>query len=206
MATLTVTTREKSSSLAVERKRKQGILPIALIRKSNETELVEAPNESLKEAMIGQTGLAMFDLTKGDEKLKVVVKDVQRDPSTRRVVHVSLQEILLTDVIKVPVPVKIIGEPPSVAKRAATLMTPMNTVEVQAQVSNLPEAITVDVSRLRQNDKVLVSDLDLGEGVSFLCSPGTVLAATKQLRGMADFDDDAAFAALDAAATQTETE
>lgn len=202
MATLTVQTREQASSNATNRLRKSGVVPMALIRKSTNTELIQATNEELKACMTGHSGLAMFDINTGSATMRVVVKDVQRNAATRRVEHVTVQEILDTDIIKVPVPVKIVGEPPSVTKRASTIMIPMSQLMIQSSVKDLPDSIVVNVARMRQNDKILASDLKWPEGVTPLCSPGTVLAATKQLRGMTSFDDDAAFAALDAAAAK----
>jgi len=206
MATLTAEPREQSSTNATNRLRKTGMLPMAVIRKNQVTELIQAPNVDVKACIEGQKGLATFDMVHGSETLRVVVKDVQRDAVTRKVIHITVQEILDTDIVKVPVPIKVIGEPPSVTKRAATLMIPMAQITIQSMVKALPDAIEVNVSRMRQNDKILVSDLAWADGVVALTSPGTVLAATKQLRGMAAFDDDAAFAALDKEAAKAAEE
>jgi large subunit ribosomal protein L25 len=206
MATLKAEPRAQVSSAATNRLRHSGQLPMALIRKSNETVLIQAEREQLKEILSGQHGLLQADLDLAGEKMKVVVKDAQRDTVSRRILHMTVQEVLGTDVIKVQVPVKIEGEPLAVTKKMATLMTPMSTVPVQAQVSSLPDAIIVNVSGMRQNDKIAASDMKLPEGAVFLCSPDTVLAATKQLRGMADFDDVAAPAAEESAEEAPATE
>ncbi len=201
MAILQVQTRPKTSSAEQNRLRAKGILPMALITKTEGTRLIQATAEAVKAAVSEKTGLAMFDIEQDGEKtIRVVMKDVQRNPVTRRVIHMTVQEILETDVMKVNVPVKIVGEPPSVAKRAATIVIPMKTLELQAKVTSVPDSIEVNVSRMRQNDRIVAEDMPLPEGVSLLSSPQTVLAATKQMRGMPDFDDDAAFAAMDKAA------
>ncbi|MBX3112315.1 MAG: 50S ribosomal protein L25 [Fimbriimonadaceae bacterium] len=189
MATLKAEPRSQVSSAATNRLRNSGQLPMALIRKSNETVLIQAEREAVKEVLSGQHGLLQATLALGGEEMKVVVKDSQRDPVSRRILHMTVQEVLGTDVIKVQVPVKVEGEPLAVTKKSATLMVPMSTVPVQAQVSALPDAIVVNVQGMKQNDKIAASDITLPDGVTFLCSPDTVLASTKQLRGMADFDD-----------------
>ena len=205
MATLTAQPREKATKTETGRLRKSGVLPLALIRKTNETQLIQATNIDLKVVMHGKGGLIMFDLEHGSEKMKVVVKDVQRNSVTRRVEHITVQEILDTDIFKVPIPIRVVGEPPSVTKRSSTLMVPMMELTVQAEVKSLPDGIVVDVSRMRQNDKITVGDMTWGSGVTPISSPGTVLAATKQLRGMAEFDDDAAFAVMDKSDGKPET-
>ncbi len=189
MATLKAEPRAQTSSAATNRLRESGHLPMALIRKSHETVLIQAVREEVKEVLSGQHGLLQADLDLSGEKLKVVVKHTQRDPVSRKILHLTFQEVLGTDVIKIDVPVHIEGEPVPVTKKLCTLMVPMTTVLLQGEVRSLPEAIVVNVSGMDQNDKISASDITLPDGVHFLCSPDTVLASTKQLRGMADFEE-----------------
>ena len=207
MATLKAEPRAKTSSAATNRLRHSGQLPMALIRKSNETVLIQAEQSDVKEALSGQHGLLQATLDLSGETMKVIFKEAQRDPVSHKVLHMTVQEVLGTDVVKVQVPVKIEGEPLAVTKKAATLMAPMSTVPVQAEVNALPETIVVNVSKMKQNDKISASDITLPKGAQFLCSPDTVLAATKQLRGMADLDEaaPAAAEAEEAAAPAEET-
>jgi len=189
MATLQVESRNQASSAEVNRLRANGILPMALITKTEGTRLIQAPIPAIKDVISQTKGLVMFDLEDGKDKMRVVMKAVQRHPSTRRVLHMTVQEIKDTDIIKVPIPVNLVGEPVAVTKKLATLMAPMSQLEVQAQVSRLPDSITIDVSELKQNDKITVSDVPLPEGVIAISSPDAVLASTKQLRGMSDLED-----------------
>lgn len=192
MATLQVESRIQASSAEVNRLRSAGVMPMALITKKEGTRLIQAPVADLKEVISQTKGLIMFDLEEGKNKMRVVMKGVQRHPSTRKVLHMTVQEVLDTDTIKVAIPITITGEPVAVTKRAATLIVPMNQLEVQAVVSKLPDSIVVDVSELGQNDKVVVGDIKLPDGVNALSSPEAVVASTKQLRGMSDIEDGAA--------------
>ena len=190
MATLQVEPREKSSSAATNRLRKSGTLPMALLSKKDGTKLIQANRVELRDLFASITGLAMFDIEGKDGKSRVMLKDVQRDPVTRRVTHVTVQEVEAGDVVKVHIPVHVEGTPSAVTKKVATLMTPTNQIFIQAAVKDLPERISVDASDLGQNDRISVSDLKLGGDVTILTSGDTVLAATKQLRGMADMGEE----------------
>lgn len=191
MATLQVEPREKASSAAANRLRNGGTMPMALLTKKDGTKLIQANRAELKELFGSITGLAMFDIEGKSGKSRVMLKDVQRDPVTRKVTHVTVQEVEPSDIVKVHIPVHVEGVPAAVTKKVATLMTPTNQIFIQAAVKDLPERITVDASGLGQNDRVAVSDLGLGDSVTILTSGDTVLAATKQLRGMADMGDEA---------------
>lgn len=186
MATLQVEVREKASSAAVQRLRNEGIMPIALLTKTEGTKLIQAPRVKIREIVDSISGLTIFDVDGHGDKIQVILKEVQRDPATRQVIHVTLQEILDTDVIKANIPVKIEGTPEAVAKRQATLMIPMTQLAVKGKVSDLPDEVLVDVSEMEQNDRIIVSSLSGYDAIEFLTSPETVLATTKQLRGQAE--------------------
>lgn len=190
MATLQLTTREDASSAGTRRLRRDGVLPMALIAKGGETKKVQADRLDTKHLFHDITGVAIFDVAiDGGSPTRVIMKDVQRDPVSRKVSHLTVMEINEDDVVKVYVPVVVEGTPAAVAKRSATLMVPMNQLEIKAKVKDLPEQIIVDASNMKQNDKIVVGDLKLGDGVEFLTSDQTVLASTKQLRGMSAMDE-----------------
>lgn len=184
-----VVTRPKTSSLAVNRLRKEGILPMALIEKGNGTRLIQAPVAHVKAVLSGKDGLKIFPLTldSGSREMRVVVKEIRRHEVTHKVTTMVLQEVVDEDKIRIAVPVSYSGTPKAVAKNVASLITPVSTLLVQAKVKDLPDSVQIDCSKMKQNDRILVQDLNLPEGVSALSSPDTVVASTVQLRGMADF-------------------
>jgi len=190
MATLQLKTREDMSSAGTRRLRRDGVLPMALIAKGGETKKVQADRVEIRTMFNDITGVAIFEVKIDDGKnTHVMMKDVQRDPVSRQVTHMTVMEITDEDVVKVFVPVTVEGTPKAVAKRMATLMVPMNQLEIKAKVKDLPDVITVDTSNMGQNDKIVVGDLKMGDKIEFLNSDATVLASTKQLRGMGTMDD-----------------
>ncbi len=192
MSTIAVTTRPKSSSAAVERLRKEGILPMAILRRSRTTDLIQANARELRDVLSGKDGLKIFPLeVEGGDKMKVVVKQIDRHPITRKVTTMVLQEVQDTDVIKISIPIVSSGTPKAVAKNQAALIQGTSTVDVQGMVKDLPDTINVDLSRMKQNDRILLGEVPLPEGVVFITSTEAVIASTVQMRGMADFKDDA---------------
>lgn len=190
MATLELSNREDLSSAGVGRLRRDGVLPMALIAKGGVTKKVQADRAQVKSLFNGISGVAIFNVNvEGEGKKRVIMKDVQRDPVSRQVTHMTVMEIAEDDVVKVYVPVVVEGTPKAVTKKMATLMAPMNQIEIKAKVKDLPETITIDASNMGQNDKIVVADLNYGEGVEFLTSDQTVLASTKQLRGMTALEE-----------------
>jgi|GEM_PF-1051553 len=205
MATLQLKTREDASSAGTRRLRRDGVLPMALIAKGGETQKVQADRVAARQLFHDITGVAIFDVEiDGGKATRVIMKDVQRDPVSRQVSHLTVMEIANDDIVKVSVPIVIEGIPVSVTKKQATLIVPINQLDMKAMVKNLPDQIIVDVSKLGANAKIVVGDLKVAEGVEFLHSDQTVLASTKQLRGMVALDEEAEASAEGAEGEATE--
>ncbi len=189
MSEIQVVTRPQSKTAEVNRLRKSGVLPMALIeRKDRNIRPIQADGAHIKEVLTSKDGLKIFPLVlDNDRKMNVIVKQIQRDISSRKVTAIVLQEVGQEDKVKMAVPVEFSGTPKAVAKNLASLLTPVATLDFQAQVKDLPDSIKVDLSNMKQNDRILLQDLNLPEGLTPLNSLETVVATTVQLRGMAEF-------------------
>ncbi|MDO4913572.1 MAG: 50S ribosomal protein L25/general stress protein Ctc [Bifidobacteriaceae bacterium] len=104
---------------------------------------------------------ALFNLTVDGKKFTAVVKDVQRHPVKRIVEHIDFYEVKAGEKIDVEVPVFAEGTP----KGAAVAFVDMQTLNVRADVTNLPERIVIDVDGLTDGTKILAKDVKLPEGV-----------------------------------------
>lgn len=186
MATLQVESRERANSAEVRRLRAKGILPMALIVKGKGTRLVQAVQKDVRFALRSAGGVAVFAVSVDSEprEIKVVIKDVQRDSISRDIIHLTLQEVKDDDVIRISVPITFHGEPDAVTKKRSSLMTPLVSLEIYAKPANIPDHIHVDLSQLTDNDKVVVGDLKLPEGVSTHIPADAVVATTFHMRAV----------------------
>ena len=186
MATLQVKTRESAKSAETGRLRKAGILPMALIEKGKGTRQIQASQKDVKATLRAAGGVPVFGVKLDDDgnEFKVVLKEVQRDIISRSIIHITLQEVKEDDVIRIAVPIHFQGEPESVTKKRSSLMTPMVQIEVHAKPGDIPRWIDVDVSKMEDNDKVVVGDLNLPEGVTTHVSDDAVVATTFHMRAV----------------------
>jgi len=186
MGTLQVMTREGATSAEVKRLRAKGILPMALIVKGKGTRLIQATHKEVRTTLKSSGGVPVFGVSVDSDprEIKVVVKEVQRDIITRGIIHLTLQEVKDDDVIRINVPIVFSGEPDSVTKKRSSLMTPMVVIEIFAKPANIPDHITVDLSGLGENDKVVVGDLQLPDGVSTHVSGDALVATTFHMKAV----------------------
>ena len=129
----------------------------------------------------GSTGV--IDLAvNGADSLPVLVQEVQHDPPTSRVLHVSFVQVDLTKPVSAMVPVLLIGESPAV-ELGGIIIQHINEVSVSALPDDIPENFEVDVSVLADIDySQLVSDLDAPDGVTIQADPDDLVVRAERPR------------------------
>lgn len=129
----------------------------------------------------GSTGV--IDLAvNGADSLPVLVQEVQHDPPTSRVLHVSFVQVDLTKPVSAMVPVFLIGESPAV-ELGGIIIQHINEVSVSALPDDIPENFEVDVSVLADIDySQLVSDLNAPDGVTIQADPDDLVVRAERPR------------------------
>jgi len=97
-----------------------------------------------------------------DKKQKThacLIKEIQYEPVKGDIVHVDFNEISLTKVIKVNVPITAKGEPIGVKTEGGSLEHILWEVEVECLPTAIPKGIEVDVSNLKIGDTIHVKDI-----------------------------------------------
>ncbi len=156
----------------VRRLRRAGVVP-ANIFGHGPSRPIQAPAKSVDQ-MLGRGGRTSIVsiLLDGSETETALVKDVQRDPRSGRVVHVDFQAVSMTETVTSSVPLHFVGEAPAVRTYGALVLHTLSAVDVQAQAGDLPQAIEVDLSSLRElHDAIHVGDLIAPGGVRII-TPG----------------------------------
>ena len=105
------------------------------------------------------THLINLKLDSGESKT-CVLRDVQFDPISDRLIHFDLQGVKENEELTVQVPVIIKGSPVGV-KDGGTLQFIMHKVRVSCLPKFIPEHIDIDVSELKMNESIHVSDIKL---------------------------------------------
>lgn len=111
--------------------------------------------------LAGETGL--IDLKIGKERIRpVLIREVQYDPVSGEPIHIDFYQVNLTEKVKVPVPITLVGEETELVKLGeAIVLQTLNEVEVEALPTDLIEKIEVDISPLKAiDDAITVGQLN----------------------------------------------
>ncbi|MBX3322104.1 MAG: 50S ribosomal protein L25 [Phycisphaeraceae bacterium] len=91
----------------------------------------------------------------------ILLKELQFDHLGTGIVHCDFARVDLTERVKVRVPLHLIGDAKGLKSVGAILMHPLETIELECLLTNLPDFIEVDVSNLDVGQILHASDLQL---------------------------------------------
>ena len=109
----------------------------------------------------------VIELSLDGQTLRTLIREVQRDPVRRRILHVDFQELVAGEKVTVDLPIVLIGAPAGV-RDGGILDQVMREVTIEVDPVNMPDHAELDVSALGINESLHISDLRLPDGVRVL--------------------------------------
>jgi large subunit ribosomal protein L25 len=183
--TLVAETGRTTGSAASRRLRANGKIPAVLYGRGADPVSLTVDWRELRSALTTDKGLnALLTLKVGSKKTKALVKDLQRHPVRRDVLHVDFLSVDVDVVISTDVPIVLEGEPILVIREQGVVDQVMNAIVIQAKPDDIPGHLSVDVSELEIGHTITVADLELPPGVATEVDPEETVV-TAQLTSLA---------------------
>ena len=109
----------------------------------------------------------VLDISLGGKKQQVILRDIQRHPAKREILHMDFQRIKADQKINVTVPINFINEDvaPGVKIDGGIISHLISELEVVCLPADIPENITVDLIDLPLDKSIHLSELKLPKGV-----------------------------------------
>lgn len=105
-------------------------------------------------------------LTVGSSTANTLIREIQRHPFKKQVLHVDFQELVAGEKVTVPVPLQFTGTAEGVKNGGGILDQVMHELEITCDPSNIPHHIVVDVTPLTIGHSIHAGELKLPEGVT----------------------------------------
>lgn len=175
---ITVKRRGGTGKGVARRLRREGVVPAILYGGAAPQPITVNPRDVLRiiHGRAGTTQLLSLKFDGGGGARMAIIRDMQFDPVTEKLVHVDLQEVRADRAITVRVAVHPVGDPVGVRETKGILNLVMHEVEVSCLPTNIPNRIDADVSNLAIGDVLAVRDLRPPEGVRIMNDPGQAVA------------------------------
>ena len=163
----------------VKRLRNEGLIPGNVYGRAQESRAIQAGITEIERVFrsVDRNAVVPMSIDGESETIPVVLRDVQRHPVTRKLLHLDFYQVDLTRPIHSEARLVLIGDSEA-ETRGGTVVQSLENLMLEALPTAMPSVIEVDISVLNEfGHSVLVRDLELPEGVAPL-TDGSVAVAT----------------------------
>ncbi len=124
----------------------------------------------------------------GHQPYEAVLQDIQFHPVTDRIMHIDFYQLFEDKPVSMNIPVRLEGNSPGV-RNGGRMLFRKRKLTVKALPANLPDAIMVDISKLRIGGTISVGDVKTEE-YTFLHPDNTSIVQVKASRNAIEDEED----------------
>jgi large subunit ribosomal protein L25 len=174
----------KFNKNAARRVRAAGKIPAVLYGPGHEPVAVEVEPKQISRILFSETGHnTIFDIeVAGQATVKAMIVDWQREPIKDQLIHIDLKRIALDKVLRVSVPIKLMGVPVGVKTEGGILDQVLREVEIECLPADIPSHIDVDVTGLGLHGVLRVSELPHSDKIEYLTAEDATVAHVVSIR------------------------
>ena len=144
---------------------------------------VAVERRELRVALSGAAGVnTVLDLTVDGTVYPAIVKDLQRHPVRRNVIHVDFIQVNLDEEITVAVPLRLVGEAKEVEQEGGLVDPSVDSIEVVTTPRNIPDEFVVDVSEMAMDTVIRLGDVPMPAGVTATGDPESPVVTVLTMR------------------------
>jgi large subunit ribosomal protein L25 len=167
--TLEAQPRESGNKNHARRVRRDGKIPAVVYGAGKDSVSVTVDPRVVTRILNSETGHnTIFDLAFNGDRTKAMIVDWQYEPIKGRLLHIDLKRIAMDKVLRVNVPIMLIGEAAGVKQEGGIMEQMLREVEIECLPADIPSHIDADVSHLTFGVVLRVSDLPHSEKLKFV--------------------------------------
>ena len=155
--------RDGSGKTAARRLRREGLVPAVLYGGERDPRNLALVSHHIEKQLENEAFYShILKVSAGGESANAVLKGLQRDPASGRVIHLDFQRVKMSEKLVIRVPLHFINEDASPGHKAGGIVNALeNDLEVSCMPANLPEYIEVDLTGLEVGDAISLSQIKL---------------------------------------------
>jgi len=161
--------RDSGNKNQARRVRREGRIPAVVYGAGKDSQAISVDPRVVLRILHSVTGHnTIFDLTLSGERTKAMIVDWQYEPIKGKLLHIDLKRIALDKVLRVKVPINLVGESAAVKQEGGIMEQMLREVEIECLPADIPNHIDADVSQLTFGKVLRVSDLPHSEKLKFI--------------------------------------
>ena len=177
-ASLSAEKRSDSGKGVARKLRAAGLVPGVVYGHAREAQSLSVNARDLEKLLSSiSRGSTVVQLSLGGATTNTLIREVQRHPFKKQILHIDFQELVAGEKVTVNIPIVYVGTPDGVRLSGALLEQILHSVEVLVDPSAIPNHIDVDVTHLAMGHSLHVRDIKLPEGIEVLSDEDATICA-----------------------------
>jgi len=149
--------------------RRRGITPVHIFGQSIESQALQCDTKELQNIIIhaGMTRPVILNIEDEKQPRSVFIREIQRTPVNRQLLHVDFYQVREGGKITVDVPIILFGEAPALKEKGRMLSHSLTSLHIECLPNNIPSQIEIDLSPLEKlDDAIHVRDITLDPNIT----------------------------------------
>src|SRR5262245_7880973 len=123
----------------------------------------------------GENAIFLLKLAGSDQSRHAMIREMQRDPVSRKPLHIDFVRVLMDVKVTVKVPVEIVGVAKGVKTDQGILDVVTREIEIECLPTDIPAHLPVDVTELAIGHAIRISEIPPVAGVRTVDNPEKVV-------------------------------
>jgi large subunit ribosomal protein L25 len=168
--------RKRKSNHDVRRERRKGFVPGVLYGRNIKNILFEVGSMELSKDIARNGEHGIIEVNLNGEKHKTVIKEIQKDFVSHKILHIDLQELSQNTKIDIEVPINFSGTE-NISKNNEILQKTKSKIKIRCEAENIPSNVKLDVSKFKLGECIRIRDVEVSSEISIIDDLNAVVAS-----------------------------
>ena len=183
--TIQVERRERTGKGGSRESRRKGMIPGVVYGGGKDSVPIQLDRKTFVELMKksdSENPIFLLKLSDSGQERHAILRDLQRDPVSRMVIHLDFQRIEMNQKVHVTVPVELVGTAVGVKTEGGLIEFITRELKIESLPADIPNHIEVDISGLHVGQHIEAGSLQLPQGVTLFDDPEKVIVTLGHVR------------------------
>lgn len=175
-ASLNASPRSETGTGVARKLRQAGNIPAVIYGHGREPQSLTINSREVERLLSSISAAStVIELSLDGRTARTLIREIQRHPVKRNIIHLDFQELVAGEKVTVSVPLRFTGTADGVRNSGGILEETMHQVHVRVDPALIPDHIDIDVTPLTIGHSLHIRDLALPQGVTVLDDPGATV-------------------------------
>jgi large subunit ribosomal protein L25 len=184
--TIQVEKREKTGKGGSRQSRRKGMIPGVVYGGGKDSVPIQLDRKTFVELMKksdSENPIFLLKLNEsGGQERHAILRDLQKDPVSRMVIHLDFQRIEMNQKVHVTAHIELVGTAVGVKTEGGLLEFTTRELKIECLPADIPNHIEVDISGLHIGQHIEAGAIQLPEGVTLFDDPEKVIVTLGHVR------------------------